>query len=274
MKNSLTLILLVIVISMLSCNDARINKDIEIYTQVWDDIVNKGEIDKINTTYFDEHVVGISSPENIVGIENFKTYYKNFLTGFSEIKFTAINAFGQGDHIVKHWNFKGKHTGNFFGIPATGKLVDIQGVTIAKMKDGKIAQEQDFMDNLAFMSQLGIDPMLNPNNIITIRKVYDDFAKGDIEAVGAVMSEQVTWNEAENFPYADGNPYKGFNAVVNGVFSRLMGEWEYWHLTDMVFHEMTNNQIFVTGRYDAKYKKMVLKLISKWLIYGPLKTTK
>ena len=56
---------------------------------------------------------------------------------------------------MKHWNFKGTHTGDFFGIPATGKKVDIDGVNLVKMKDGKIAQEKDFMDNLLFNQQQG-----------------------------------------------------------------------------------------------------------------------
>ena len=60
--------------------------------------------------------------------------------------------------LVKHWEFKGKHTGTFFGIPATGKDIDVFGVTIAKMRGGKIAEEQDFMDNLEFMQQLGLMP--------------------------------------------------------------------------------------------------------------------
>jgi hypothetical protein len=34
--------------------------------------------------------------------------------------------------------------------------VDISGTTLVKMKDGKIAQEQDFMDYLAFYQQLGL----------------------------------------------------------------------------------------------------------------------
>ena len=96
------------------------------------------------------------APENIVGIEGFKAYYNNYLTGFSDAEFAIIDAFGQGDKIVKHWNFKGTHDGEFFGIPASGKKVDISGTTLVKMKDGKIAQEQDFMDNLAFYQQLGL----------------------------------------------------------------------------------------------------------------------
>jgi steroid delta-isomerase-like uncharacterized protein len=67
-----------------------------------------------------------------------------------------VDVFGQGDKIVKHWNFKGTHNGDFFGIPATGKIVDIDGVTLVQLKDGKIAQERDFLDNLELMQQLGI----------------------------------------------------------------------------------------------------------------------
>ena len=43
-------------------------------------------------------------------------------------------------------------------MPATGKEVNIDGVTLAKMNDGKIVQEQDFFDNLEFMQQLGLIP--------------------------------------------------------------------------------------------------------------------
>jgi len=62
----------------------------------------------------------------------------------------------KGDKIVKYWQFKGTHTGNFFGIDSTGKTVDIIGCTIAKIVNGKITEEQDFVDNYAFLQQIGI----------------------------------------------------------------------------------------------------------------------
>lgn len=138
--------------------EKQLADNLEMYETVWDDIVNKGEIDKINSSNFDENITLITAPDNVVGIQDFKDYYQNYLTGFSDISFTIIDAFGQGDKIVKHWNFKGTHSGEFFGIPASGKKVDIDGVTLVTMKDGKIAQEQDFMDNLLFYQQLGLIP--------------------------------------------------------------------------------------------------------------------
>ena len=78
----------------------------------------------------------------------------NYLNGFSNIEFTIVDAFGQGNRIVKHWNFKGVHTGDFFGIPATGNMLDLSGTTLVTMENGKIAKEQDFFDMQSLTSQL------------------------------------------------------------------------------------------------------------------------
>jgi len=138
--------------------EKQLTDNLKMYESTWDEIMNHGKIDLINETNFDENITLITLPENVVGIQGFKDYYQNYLTGFSDITFTIIDAFGQGDKIVKHWNFKGTHSGEFFGIPASGKNVNIDGVTLVKMKDGKIAQEQDFLDNLSFYQQLGLLP--------------------------------------------------------------------------------------------------------------------
>ena len=78
------------------------------------------------------------------------------VTGFSDGELIFVDLFGQGDKMVKHWRFKGTHDGDFFGVPATNKKVDVSGTTLIKMKDGKIVSEQDFMDFLSFYTQLGL----------------------------------------------------------------------------------------------------------------------
>ena len=134
-----------------------LEKNITMYETVWNKVINDREIDLINEDSFDKDVTALAtSGGDIVGLENFKNYYNNYLTGFSDAEFTIVDIFGQGDKMVKHWNFKGTHDGDFFGVPATGKSVDISGTTLIKMKDGKIAAEQDYMDFLSFYTQLGL----------------------------------------------------------------------------------------------------------------------
>jgi steroid delta-isomerase-like uncharacterized protein len=92
----------------------------------------------------------------IKGIAAAKAYYANFVTGFSNRKFTVKETFASGDKLTKYWEFKGTHSGDFMGIPATGKTISVEGCTIAKMVNGKIVEERDFMDNMEFMKQLGL----------------------------------------------------------------------------------------------------------------------
>lgn len=132
--------------------------NIKMYTHVWDEIMNKEKTELFNDSNFTKDVRFHMKPADVVGIDSAKAYYSQFLTGFSNIVFTMKDVFGQGDKLVKHWNFKGTHTGLFFGIPATGKTVDLDGATIVKMSNGKIAEEQDFFDNMDFMTQLGLMP--------------------------------------------------------------------------------------------------------------------
>jgi len=132
--------------------------NIKMYTNVWDEIMNKRMLNKFNDSNFTSNVVMHASPTDVVGIDSARAYYANYLTGFSDITFTIKDVFGTGNKLVKHWNFKGTHTGAFFGIPATGKKVDIDGVTLVRMENGKIAEERDFFDDLEFMQQVGLIP--------------------------------------------------------------------------------------------------------------------
>ena len=138
--------------------DTQVENNIKKYVSVWDEIINKGNLDLFNEDNFTPNIFIHASPQNIIGIADTRTFYANYVTGFSDIQFTVNDCFGQDDKLVKHWTFKGTHTGDFFGIPATGKAVSVEGVTLVRMDNGKIAEEQDFFDNLEFMQQLGLIP--------------------------------------------------------------------------------------------------------------------
>ncbi len=242
------------VLSPLKHHDPKVAANIKMYMEVWDAIINEGRLDLFNKDHFTEDVTMHAEPENIVGIEAMRAYYSNFITGFSDIRFTINNILGEGDQLCKHWTFEGIHTGDFLGIPATGNKLYMEGSTIARVSaDGRIAEERDFMDNMALLSQLGV--VSSPGNIAVVDGLYKSFAKGDIPGALAAMDASIVWNEAESFPYSDKNPYIGPEAVLNGVFARIGEEWEYWNLTDIQLHEMSGNRVLATLRYKAKHKK-------------------
>lgn len=93
-----------------------------------------------------------------------------------------------------------------------------------------------------------------------VQKLYDAFAEGDVPTILSLFHPDITWNEAENFPYADRNPYIGPEAILNGIFARIGEEWHYWNLTDISLYDMEGNRVLATGRYQAQYKKNDAKI--------------
>jgi uncharacterized protein len=90
-------------------------------------------------------------------------------------------------------------------------------------------------------------------NVGLVRAIYHAFATGDVPGVIARMSPGMVWNEAENFPYADNNPYRGPEAVLEGVFSRLAGEWEGFAADPGEFLD-AGETVVVLGRYRGTYR--------------------
>jgi predicted ester cyclase len=130
--------------------EKQVEANIKLYRATWDNIFNHRDIDQVNDKNFSTDVILLNQKEGIraQGIEGFKKAFNNYLINFSDIKFTFIDLWGHGDKLVKHWNFQGIHT-------ATGKTMNLSGVTLVKMKNGKIIEEQDFDDNLWYNQQLG-----------------------------------------------------------------------------------------------------------------------
>jgi|SRR5450631_413908 len=94
---------------------------------------------------------------------------------------------------------------------------------------------------------------MSETNVGLIQKLYAAFAAGDGPAVIAHMDPTIVWNEAENFPYADRNPYVGPAAIGEGVFFRLATEWDQFQAIPAEFLD-AGDSVVVLGRYKATYK--------------------
>ena len=90
-------------------------------------------------------------------------------------------------------------------------------------------------------------------NADTTHALYQAFARGDIPFVLGVFHPQIEWNEAENFIYADGNPYVGPQAILAGVFARLGSEWNGFSATPEQILD-AGDTIVALGRYRGSYK--------------------
>jgi hypothetical protein len=67
---------------------------------------------------------------------------------------------------------------------------------------------------------------MSEQNVAIVKGIYEAFGRGNVPAVLGAMAPDIVWNEAENFPYADRNPYTGPQAILEGVFGRILSDFD------------------------------------------------
>ena len=85
-----------------------------------------------------------------------------------------------------------------------------------------------------------------------VRSLYAAFAEGDAATVLGAFHPEIVWHEAEGNPLAEGNPYRGPQAVGEGVFGRLAAEIEGFVVTpDLLVAEGAH--VVAMGRYTGTH---------------------
>ena len=87
----------------------------------------------------------------------------------------------------------------------------------------------------------------------TVKGIYNAFSKGDVPAVLGAFASQIQWREAESILYADHNPYVGPQAVLEGVFQRIISDIEGFTVLPEHFYE-EGDTVVVEGRYRGNVK--------------------
>ena len=95
---------------------------------------------------------------------------------------------------------------------------------------------------------------MSEQNKKTIEGMYEAFGSGDIASVIGALDPDVEWWEAENFIYADRNPYVGPQAVLEGVFARIGAEWEWFSVTPKEVLD-AGESVVGRGYYAGKYRQ-------------------
>ena len=94
----------------------------------------------------------------IHGPEAFKQFLTGFHSAFPDANVTLEDEIAEGEKVVVRWKLRGTHQGELLGIPPTNKQVEVSGITIYRITDGKIVEERGEEDALGLMRQLGVIP--------------------------------------------------------------------------------------------------------------------
>jgi predicted ester cyclase len=92
------------------------------------------------------------------GVEGFKATVGFFRGAFPDLKFETPLLVAEGDMVAVHFHVTGTNRGEFMGMPATGKPVDLHGADLLRFENGKLVEHWGYMEQMKMMQQLGMMP--------------------------------------------------------------------------------------------------------------------
>lgn len=116
----------------------------------------RGHIDELQNDYAEHAVVEDSMyPQAFVGREAILARKQAGMVAIPGLKISVTNRIVCGNELTVEWVATGQHTGNYPGLPATGRTFSIPGVTVVVRHNGKIVRESLYYNMDEVRRQLG-----------------------------------------------------------------------------------------------------------------------
>ena len=133
-----------------SANKATVRRFIDEYQTGGDKVVLRATVSPrlVNRTPMQEDPPG--------GVAEVEGIFDMFHAAFADFAVEVHQQLAEGDRVMTYKTFTGTHTGEFQGIPPTGRPVRFAVMDIVRLEDGQIVEHWGLVDQLGLMRQLGV----------------------------------------------------------------------------------------------------------------------
>ena len=129
----------------------------ELVLRMLDGVINDGDADLFDR-FLSADYVHHGPDGKLTGTETHKEAARTYAVAFPDIQFEELDQIAEGDKVVTRWRFTGTHKGPLPDLPPTGNAVDVTGIIIHRIEDGRVVEGWEEFGALVFMQQLGVIP--------------------------------------------------------------------------------------------------------------------
>ena len=122
------------------------------------EIFNEGKVELIDELTTPDYVEHAAPPGVPPTVEGFKAFVSALRAAFPDFRYELLQQYQDGDVGVGYVRASGTMTGDFMGMPASGKSASWDEMHIARMVGGRLAEHWAVIDRLGMLEQLGFVP--------------------------------------------------------------------------------------------------------------------
>ena len=124
--------------------------------RVFEEVLNGGKLSVLDTLIGAAYVDHNPSPGQPEGAAGVKGKVETLRAAFPDVRFALEDVVAEGDLVAARYSWRGTHKGEaYLGIPPSGKSIFVRGMDFYRLRDGKIVEHWDNIDELGMLSQLG-----------------------------------------------------------------------------------------------------------------------
>jgi steroid delta-isomerase-like uncharacterized protein len=126
------------------------------------ELYNAGDLDACMELYAEDAMQWMHDGL-FAGVDAIRERLARDLAAFPDAKYVVESFVEDSDKFADEWTFTGTNTGPFrlpdgSEVPATGRPVEIKGMELVEVRDGKIVVDNLYYDFMAAVAQLGLVP--------------------------------------------------------------------------------------------------------------------
>jgi steroid delta-isomerase-like uncharacterized protein len=132
-------------------NKARIREFI-------DRVLTAGEVDATGDYFHSDMVEEVPFPGQGPGLDGLKETLTRIRRAFPDSQWKVEEQIAEDDKVLTRFLWSGTHQGEFLGIPATNRGIQVWGMVIDRFEDRKVKSTRILLDTLSMMQQFGVLP--------------------------------------------------------------------------------------------------------------------
>jgi steroid delta-isomerase-like uncharacterized protein len=124
--------------------------------EAWD----RGDLDALDQHFAPDFVARSAVPGMPPGLQGAKLAHQGAIQAFPDRHVAIEEIIGEGDTVAVRCRMSGTNQGGlpWLGVPANGRAVDIEWISIYRLSGGRVVEHRAVMDLLGLMQQLGALP--------------------------------------------------------------------------------------------------------------------
>ena len=126
--------------------------------QAFGEAVNGGNLSAIRDLVAPNAIDHDPAPDQGNGPEGFIKFFTMLRTAFPDLKIAVDHMVADDDNVAFAYTVTGTHSGDFLGVPATGKTISARGMQITRFENGKQVERWGSSDQLGILQQIGAAP--------------------------------------------------------------------------------------------------------------------